>query len=185
MSEVHTVTEAAPTSTGVRFFVGVITDTPAVALEWAAKLEEMISEATPDGDISLPDVNPTVKKIILAALDDGADLDRDRYDAMFRVLVEVSSAGREQRISMADLAGQLGLQTGTIRAMNTKLSIRIGRVLEKRADELENAPPNQRFPLLQRNIDALLDTKWDKGNPSYRLTPSALPAIQEWLANRA
>lgn len=186
MLDVHTLTEAASNETGVRLFVGVVTDKPEVAMEWITKLKSMVSgePALKSTTLSsLQNTNSTVKNVISAALDDGANLDRDRYDAVFKILVNTSLSGPDIRISMQDLASMIGVQNGTIRTMNTKLSIRIGRVLQKRASELKHALPP--FPVLKRNIDALLDTKWTKGNPEYRLTPSALPAVQEWLANRA
>lgn len=183
MPEIRTITEAAPTSTGVRIYVGLVIDTPTEAKEWLTKLEEMVAGTTPSPDTPTSPVNPTVKKVLLAAFDDGAPLDPSRYDVMLKALVEVTTAGEKQEIPMAELAEKVGVATGTIRAMNTKLSIRIGRVLEKRAAELKSANPP--FPAIQRNIDALLKTTWDKGNPSYRLQPSALSAVQEWLEARA
>ncbi|MCG7391969.1 hypothetical protein MHY87_03515 [Microvirga sp. ACRRW] len=186
MLEVHTITEASTTDTGVRFFVGVITDRPEVAMDWATKLKALTAGATAHTPVTLPDfvaVNPTVKEVISQALDEGENLDPNRYDAVFKVLAEVTLAGPDKRISISDLAQKVGLQKGTIRTMNTKLSMRIGRVLGKKAHEIKHATPP--FPVLQRKIDALLNTKWTNGNPEYRLTGSALPAIQEWLSKRA
>lgn len=144
---------------------------------------EMASPAAPvAGPVTMPAPDATLEEKIAAqeravagGLRNGAKLPKDRYIPYLEALVKITEAGEGKFLPMLDLAAATGVEKGTIRAMNTKMSIRIGRHLKDH--------PEPALADLWRNLDAFLFITWDYGNPSYRLTKGALPAVKAYLAN--